>query len=382
MPGVLIVDHSPFMRRVLRDLIERAPDFTVVGEAAEGSEALAKVHALAPDVVTLDVEMPGVNGLAALAAIMREAPRPVVMLSALDDGVGADLTVRALELGAVDFVRKPARDTMLDLQTLGVRLLSALRAALAASGGFAPVRPEAPHRPPVLRADRRAAAPPAHAAQRVVVIAASTGGPRALAEIVAMLPPALEAAVVIVQHMPAGFTRSLARRLDELAAVPVIEAADGDALGMGTVYVAPGGRHLTLTRDLEGTPRLAVHDAPPIRGLRPSADPLLESAAREFGGRAVAVVLTGMGDDGAAGVAAVRGAGGYALVQDRDSCTVYGMPQATLARAGADRVVALREMAGAIVTALGGEGRGSSPAGEPSSITVSVTPRTLRRSIR
>jgi len=350
---VLVVDDSPFVRRVVRDVIDAAPDFVVVGEASDGYAALRQVHALSPDLVTLDVEMPALDGLQTLGYVMSEAPRPVVMLSALDSRDGADLTLRALELGAVDFVRKPARDDGLDLATLRVRLLSALRAAAESRCGPVPLLTRALPRLTPKPSDG-ASKPPS----RVVVIAASTGGPRALSEIVPALPPLPGTAVLIVQHMPSGFTRSLARRLDELSVLRVTEARDGEALVAGRVWVAPGGTHLLVRPEADGSPRLAVAAGPPIHGVRPAADPLLQSVAACFGARVVAVILTGMGSDGAAGLAAVRAAGGFAIVQDRESSIVYGMPQAALARAGADRVSPLGGVAAAILAGLSARGAG------------------------
>jgi two-component system, chemotaxis family, protein-glutamate methylesterase/glutaminase len=338
---VLVVDDSPFVRRVIVDLIARDPGFVVVGEAGDGHEAIAQVHTLHPDLVTLDVEMPGLDGLQTLGYIMSEIPRPVVMLSALDSVGGADLTLRALELGAVDFVRKPSRADALDEVTLGDRLLQALRAAVGGNFRGAPVlaRP---------RVSAEHAVITDHDAQFAVVIAASTGGPRALAEIVPALPSGLAVAVLIAQHMPAGFTESLARRLDALSALRVVEARDGVRVRAGWGYVAPGGRHTRVTRDAAGVARLEVRDGPAIHGVRPAADPLLASAAECFGGRCVGVVLTGMGRDGADGLAAVRLAGGFAIVQDRETSIVHGMPAAALAQAGADRVAPLEGVAATI----------------------------------
>ncbi|MEP7380116.1 MAG: chemotaxis-specific protein-glutamate methyltransferase CheB, partial [Gemmatimonadota bacterium] len=343
---VLVVDDSAFIRRVVCDVIGGSPDFEVAGEAGDGYTALRLVQSLAPDLVTLDVQMPGLDGLATLGYIMREAPRPVVMLSAQADG--GDTTIRALELGAVDFVRKPALGDAIDLATLQGRLLGALRTAAGSQCTSVPVLARTPvrARAPLVSADIA----PTH----VVVVAASTGGPRALAEIVPMLEPST-AAVIVVQHMPPGFTLSLARRLDALSALPVEEAVDGDRLRAGHAYVAPGGLHTTIvTRD--GQLHLAVSSGAAVHGVAPAADPTLESAAAAFGARCVAVVLTGMGHDGARGARAVREAGGYVVVQDESTSIVYGMPQAALAAAGADAIASLDRVAEAVARGLRARG--------------------------
>lgn len=337
---MLVVDDSAFMRKVIAELIDASGEFRVVGTARNGFEALKQIHALLPDIVTLDIEMPELDGLQALGYIMSESPRPVVMLSAAD-GPGNDLTIRALELGAIDFVRKPSGPISLDLASVQSRLLDALRAASVVNldgvrmlGRLRAVTPSL-------------VAAPSGVARRVVAVAASTGGPRALAEMVPMLPRRLDAAVMVVQHMPAGFTRSLAQRLDLLCPLPVHEAEHGDLVRHDHVYVAPGGVHMRVVEGAGG-PTIALDDSPPVWGVRPSADPLFQSVAALFREDAVGVVLTGMGRDGAAGLRAIRDVGGGAIVQDRESSVIYGMPQAALMLAGADRVVALAGVAGAI----------------------------------
>ena len=342
---MLVVDDSKLVRRVLVDLIGSSDEFRVIGEAEDGLDAIRKVHALNPDLVTLDVQMPGLDGLQVLGYIMSEVPRAVVMLTAGGEPRGDDLTLRALELGAVDFVRKPAPDEGLHADALRERLLGALRGALTVNLNAASVlaRP--------MRARGRAA-PPTRPATRVVALAASTGGPRALAEVIPALPPDLGAAVIIAQHMPPGFTASLAERLDRRSALPVVEAHDGDTLMENRVYVAPGGRHLHVSSGSDGSPRLEVRDDPPLHGVRPSADVLFQSIAHAFGPASVGVVLTGMGRDGTEGLRQMRLAGAYAIVQDQGTSTVYGMPKVALTVAGADTIVALPEMARAVVRAL------------------------------
>ncbi|MGQ0640339.1 MAG: chemotaxis-specific protein-glutamate methyltransferase CheB [Gemmatimonadaceae bacterium] len=340
--SVLIADDSALLRQVVGDIIAQSGEFTIAGFASDGQEAIEMVHELQPDIVTMDVEMPGLDGLHALGYIMSEAARPVIVLSGLDANHGAALAIRALELGALDFVRKPERRD--EQSALALPLLQALRAAATANLSETRVLARPRLYPP-------AGAPPTTSAALVVAIASSTGGPRALAEVIPALPNDLEAAVLIVQHMPAGFTRGFAERLDSLSRLWVREAKDGEPLTTGTVYVAPGGHHLGLAARQGGT-ALTVTNGPPVWGVRPAADPLFASVATLFGPRAVGVVLTGMGRDGAKGLRAIRQAGGRGVVQTPDSAVVPGMPTAAVAEAGADQVVPLLEVAGAITSAV------------------------------
>ena len=308
---VLVVDDSAFMRRMIAELVAECPGFRVVGTARDGEEALCQLHALDPDIVTLDLAMPGLGGLEVLGYVMSEAPRPVIVLSAerAVEG-GDDPTMRALELGAVDFVPKPSGAISLDLGAARGRLHDALRAA--ADMNLHGVRMLARHTAPPVAATRRVPA----AARRLVAVAASTGGPSALAQLLPALPRDLDAAVVVVQHMPRGFTRSLAERLDARCALTVREARDGEPLCAGHVYVAPAGWHLRVARDAAGLPRASLDEGTPQWGVRPAADVLFVSAAEAFGPSTLGVVLTGMGRDGAAGLRAVRAVGGRAVVQD------------------------------------------------------------------
>lgn len=345
---VLVVDDSAFMRKIVSELIDDSGDFRVVGTARNGEDAIRKVHALDPDVVTMDIEMPVLDGIGALGYIMSEAPRPVVMLSGAATGDAGDLAIRALELGAVEFVRKPSGPISLDLQAVRDQLLAALRATEQVNLRSVDVLAR-PREPVVKRAPE-----PAPGATRVVAIASSTGGPRALAEVLPRLPRTLGAAVLVVQHMPAGFTRSLAQRLDAQSHLRVVEAADGELVRHDRVYVAPGGRHMRVRRAAAG-PVIALDDTPAVWGVRPSADPLFRSVAELFGARGMGVVLTGMGRDGAEGLRAIHDAGGTGLAQDRATSIIYGMPQAAHAAGGVDRVLPLDGMAAAIVSLLARE---------------------------
>jgi two-component system, chemotaxis family, protein-glutamate methylesterase/glutaminase len=356
---VLVVDDSAFMRRVIVDMIDSAaPEFRVVGTARDGADALRQIHVLEPDIVTLDIEMPVLDGIAALERIMATEPRPVVMLSAATGGDSADLTIKALELGAVDFVRKPSGPVSLDLNSVRDRLLSALRAAAMVN----------PRSVALLSSPTGTLSGPSAddgvSAEWVVVVAASTGGPRALAEIIPGIPRDVGAAVLVVQHMPGGFTRSLAHRLDLMSALRVREAIGDEVIVHGRVYIAPGGYHMRVARR-QGHAVIALDNSAPIWGVRPAADPLFRSAAEVFGRRSVGVVLTGMGRDGAQGLRAIRDAGGQSVVQDQMTSIVFGMPQAALALAGADRVVPLSEVATAISEVVA-RGRGSLTVGHRS----------------
>ncbi len=340
---VLVVDDSVVIRRLLTDILSQDPEIEVAGSAPNGRIALQKLTQLNPDIVTLDIEMPELDGLQALGYIMSETPRPVVMLSALDSPNGGELTIRALELGAVEFVHKPTAGVGNAAEALGARLLEALRAAscvnLRGVGMLA--------RPALVERDRTGVGPTA--ATHAVVIAASTGGPRALAEVIPHLTADLDAAVLVVQHMPSGFTASLAERLHAMSRLTVTEARHGDRIEHARVYVAPGGMHMRVI-DVNGVPLIALDQTPPIWGVRPSADPLFRSAAQRFGSSLIGVVLTGMGRDAAEGLRAVRDRGGYAIVQNRETSIVYGMPQAALATAGADRTLPLSAIAAEIVS--------------------------------
>lgn len=347
---VLLVDDSAFVRRATERMLGPLPGVTVVGGARDGEEALAQVRALRPDLVIMDVEMPGMDGMAALESIMRECPTPVLLLSSHTQA-GAEITLRALEAGAVDFMDKGA-GTGMDIHALAPLLREKVGAALRARTVPRAAPPHPPHSP---RSSAKGGgkAPAARPGRyEVVAIGSSTGGPRALAELVPALPAGFAAAVVIAQHMPHGFTETLAERLDRRSPLHVAEAKDGDPVVPGTVLIAPGGRQMGVKRAADGTLSVRLWDDP-LSLHKPCVDALFESVARAAGSAAVGVVLTGMGSDGAEGLARIRAAGGRGLVESARTAVIDGMPAA--ARGSAERDVDLEEMAGVLTAIVGVE---------------------------
>ena len=335
---VLIVDDSALMRKLLAKMLSVADDIEVVGTAMDGSFALKKVEDLKPDVVTLDLDMPNVDGLTALKQIVKHHRLPVVLVSAHTEK-GASVTINALAAGAVDFVTKPRRVLSAPLEIIGDELIEKIRIAVGVKIDRFESRPD---RAPRNRSSRVATA--ANGARRVIVIGASTGGPHALSYLLPQIRSDLAAAILIVQHMPEGFTSMFAKHLADLSAIPVREAADGDPLVPGQAAVAPGDHHVKV-QQIGSSPTVVLSKSPPVKGMRPSADVLFHSAAEIFGERATAVVLTGMGEDGADGMTAIRAAGGHTVAQDRASSVVFGMPKAAIDRKSIQRVLPLSEIA-------------------------------------
>lgn len=346
MVRVLVVDDSAFARLVVSRKLEADPDISVVGHAINGDEAVTLVTRLKPDVVTMDVEMPGTDGLTALKRIMARQPVPVVMFSSLT-GEGTVTTLRALELGAVDFILKPSMAGTAGWVSVTPELHSKIKAA-------AKVKADALKRLVTPVAAAADAGPgkrpgPRLAMKNLVLVGTSTGGPKALVDLFSDLPGDLPVGYVIVQHMPAGFTTSLAKRLDQLSAVHVREAQEGDHVETGVALLAPGGRHLTIERG----GRVKIEDGPPVNGVRPSVDLAMQAAAKVYGDKTLGVILTGMGADGTNGSRLVKNAGGRIIAEHESSCTVYGMPKAVVDAGLADQIIPLRRIAAAITETIG-----------------------------
>lgn len=335
---VLIADDSGIMRAMLREQITHSGGFEIVGEAASGYQVIRMVHELDPDIITLDLAMPDLGGVEALDYVLSQAPRPVVIISAQDRSL-VDPALNAMVAGAVEFVAKPNGSSVEEAAAFRNRLYQALRAASVAHLLNLPRRIQMSQE----RARRPADETPA--ARCAVAIGASTGGPRALADVVPALPASLPGAVFIVQHMPPLFTSAFARRLDQMSALPVREAEHGEVVEEGVVYVARGGSHLDLQRE-GGDVRIVLSDAVPVWNVRPAADVLFRAVARTFGPASVGVVLTGMGRDGAEGMRAIREVGGITLAQDEASSVIASMPRA--AAPYAQRIVPLAQIGGEI----------------------------------
>ncbi|WP_164707942.1 protein-glutamate methylesterase/protein-glutamine glutaminase [Paraburkholderia phosphatilytica] len=351
---VLCVDDSALIRSLMTEIINGQPDMAVVATAPDPLVARELIKQHNPDVLTLDVEMPRMDGLDFLEKLMRLRPMPVVMVSSLTER-GSEITLRALELGAVDFVTKPRvgiRDGMLEYAE---KLADKVRAAARAR-----VRQAATAHAPAAGAHGTAHAHPAVPAplinnplistEKLIIIGASTGGTEAIREVLVPLPPDAPA-VMIAQHMPPGFTKSFAQRLNGLCRITVKEAEHGERVLPGHAYIAPGHAHLLLARS--GANYIAhLSDEPPVNRHRPSVDVLFRSAAQHAGKNAVGVILTGMGRDGAAGLLDMRNAGAYTLAQDEASCVVFGMPREAIALGGADEVASLAEMSQRVMARL------------------------------
>ena len=348
---VLVVDDSALMRKLIPQMLEADESIEVVGTAMDGNFCLKKIEELKPNVVTLDLQMPGMNGIDTLKEIMRRQPLPVIVVSS-HSTEGASITFKALGLGAFDFVTKP-QDATGHMADAARELIAKIKAAadskLLRPGTLAgsPVRPEK------IAAGKFALAP-----TKAVAIGISTGGPQALEFLLSQLPADFPGTILVVQHMPSGFTEMFARRLDELSALRVKEAQSGDVLQAGRVLVCPGSRHMTVKRLPMGDV-VVLNDEVPVHGHRPSADVLFNSLAAEFGRMGVAVLMTGMGDDGAQGLGAVKKVGGMTIAQNEESCVVFGMPKAAIERGYATRVVALDLLSSTLQTLCVREAHGA-----------------------
>ncbi|EHM09615.1 chemotaxis response regulator containing a CheY-like receiver domain and a methylesterase domain [Thermanaerovibrio velox DSM 12556] len=344
---VMVVDDSAFMRKVIGDMLASDQRFDVVARVRDGEEALQKLSEADPDVITMDVEMPRKNGLEALKEIMERRPTPVVMVSSLTKE-GAEVTLQALSLGAVDFVTKPSGTISLDMHKVEEELRQ--KVWVASTVDRSRLKPGAvPRRKPVEAPKTSGAGLPGASQRRklqrvdLVLIASSTGGPRALQEVIPNLRGDFPCPILVVQHMPKGFTASFAQRLDDVSPLKVVEGYDGLKPQKGMAIIAPGGYHMVVERS---GPDLVcrLSDAPPVRSVKPAADMLFMSVADVVGGSVVAAVLTGMGRDGADGALALHSKGGVILAESPDTCVVYGMPRAVVEAGIAEEVVSLYDM--------------------------------------
>ena len=369
MIRVMVVDDSALVRRIASDILAADPEITVVATAAQAEFALPKLDKEKPDVITLDLEMPGMGGLEAIRRIMSIRPTPIIVLSAHAQK-GAELTLQALDLGAVDFVLKPSTSLSGGINSVAQELIEKVKNASrivfpapsaaaaspngpAASGTFASAL-SAPAKAAV-QAPPRAPVPRGEFAEgseyELVAIGTSTGGPVALKTVLTMLPGDLPVGIVVVQHMPPVFTKAFAERLDGCCELAVKEAEDGDAILPGRVLLAPGNWHMTVTKF--GTePRVVLNQNENVNGHRPSVDVLMHSVSMEYGNRALGVIMTGMGRDGADGLRELHRRGGRVIAQDKDSSVIYGMNREVVQNGSADEVVPVDAIARRIVEAL------------------------------
>ncbi len=354
---VVVVDDSALVRSLLTEIINRQPDMTCIGAASDPLVAREMIRELNPDVITLDVEMPRMDGLEFLSRLMRLRPMPVVMVSTLTEQ-GAETTLRALEMGAVDFVAKPRIGVSSGLNELAGDIVDKIRTAAAAHVkrlAAPPAQAAAPAAGNVAPQAPRAALPRV-STEKIICIGASTGGTEAIREVLVPMP-ADAPAIVITQHMPPGFTTSFANRLNTLCRIRVAEARDGERILPGHAYIAPGGRHLRIDRS--GSNYVAVvEDTEPVNRHRPSVEVLFKSAARVLGPNALGIMLTGMGADGAQAMREMKDAGSYNYVQDEASCVVFGMPRMAIQCGAAHEVLPLNQIANAVLARLA-----SAPAG-------------------
>jgi two-component system chemotaxis response regulator CheB len=346
--SVLVVDDSSFMRKMISIMLGDDSELEVVATARNGLDAIAKVKEYSPQVITMDIEMPEMDGLTALRHIMKEHPTPTIMISAATQ-TGADITLKALESGAIDFVHKPSGSISPDIYTMKAILQEKVK--IAAQSKVSPyVRANIPVRNPKLAETIRhpqLLKPFAQSIDRLVAIGTSTGGPRALQEVIRRLPKQWNTPIVIVQHMPAGFTLSLANRLNSLTHLRVVEATHEQAVEAGTVYIAPGGLHMEVVRKGSNNYYIALHDQEPRGGHKPSVDVLFESISELTELNRTLVVMTGMGGDGAQGMKKVKDKSNNVttIAEAESSCIVYGMPRSAIALGCVDYVVPLESIA-------------------------------------
>lgn len=355
MVKVLVVDDSAFMRNILTNMLSSDPGITIVGTAKDGLEAIEKVALLKPDIVTMDVEMPKMDGITALKHIMEKTPVPVIMVSSLTDE-GAKVTLDALDLGAVDFIPKNLSDLSVNIVMIKEALIEKIK--LLAKKGVPRRTPKTPEKiaaeirardeshvviPQRMTGERRTA---------IIAIGTSTGGPKALQDVITQLPQEFPLPIVIAQHMPPNFTGPFAERLNQCSKIGVKEAEEGDVLKPGLALLAPGRGHMRVTRRRDMNVVITISEQREEYIYRPSVDALMLSVAECFPGRALGIILTGMGNDGLKGLAALKKTGGRIFAQNEQTCVVYGMPKAVVDAGIADKVLPLEDMAGEIINAV------------------------------
>jgi len=344
---VLVADDSALMRKLIPQILEKDPAIEVVATAVDGLFALKKIGDLRPDVITLDVDMPRMDGLTALKHIVAEYRTPVIMLSSLTE-TGAELTLKALELGAMDFIAKPHDAISVHIADIADDLIKKIKAVAKVSPArLLPSPKHYPLRKPTKRIDKKA--------NRVIAIGISTGGPNALSYFLPMLPAEMPAGILIVQHMPPGFTEVFADRLNNICKIEVKEARDGDMVAPGRAIIAPGGRHIKTKKTNLGY-MVIVSNTAPVNSHKPSVDVLFNSVAAECGSNSVGVIMTGMGEDGVEGLGQIKAAGGLTIAQDEASCVVYGMPRVAVDRGYVDRIVSLQDMTEALTEVASSKG--------------------------
>ncbi|AYC29260.1 protein-glutamate methylesterase/protein-glutamine glutaminase [Paenisporosarcina cavernae] len=352
---LLIVDDSAFMRKIISDFFQDTQDIKVVGTARNGKDAIAKISTLQPTVLTMDVEMPEMDGMEALKVIMQRTPLPVIMLSSSTKS-GAENTMLAMEYGAVDFIAKPSGTISLDLHKVRDELIEKIRSASTISMSKLKQTKEISTESKVTL-PKRINNPILPVGDKIILIGTSTGGPRALQQVITTLPANIAAPILVVQHMPAGFTKSLANRLDQLSAVRVKEAENGDVLEDGTVYIAPGGFHLELSKHQQRFIASVSNEKPPRASHRPSVDVLFESASQFPEVAKIVAIMTGMGSDGTIGLRALKEKGQViAIAESSESCIVYGMPKAAVESGNVDAICHLEDISSVLVRSLNERG--------------------------
>lgn len=349
--NVLVVDDSAFMRRMISDMINSDPQMNVIGTARDGVEGIEKTEKLKPDVITMDIEMPRMNGLVALEKIVMDYHIPVIMFSSLTKE-GAKATLDALSAGAFDFLPKPDNVYFANLDAAKIELISKINAAtkvnlgnlkkqVFSSAQSRPVATASTIAAPIIKTSGLSGAP----FKKLVAIGTSTGGPRALQEVLPFIPGNIDASILVVQHMPPNFTKSLAERLNSMSQIEVKEAENGESLRRGVALIAPGNYHMLARRKNDGTYYVELNQDAEVEGHRPSATAMMRSVAGVFASSSIGVIMTGMGGDGSDGMVDIKNAGGKTIAEDESTCVVFGMPKVAIKKNAVDYVVPLPKIA-------------------------------------